>query len=79
VVLLLRSLIDSLLILPSPRLSILYLEGVIVIDLGHLVRVLEEILFKEAQFLLYDSLSLVLVYFLDRGSETFGSASVARF
>jgi hypothetical protein len=79
VVLLLRPLIYSLLVLPSPRLSILYFEGVIVIDLGHLVRVLEEILFKEAQFLLYDSFSLVLVYFLDRGSKTFGPASVARF
>jgi hypothetical protein len=65
VVLLLRSFIHSLLVLPSARLSVLHFEGVIIIDLGHLVRVLEEVFLKVAQFLLYDGFPLVLVHLLD--------------
>jgi hypothetical protein len=78
-VLLFGPLVDSLLVFSSAWLSIFDFEGVIIIDLGHFVGVLEEVFLEVSQFLLDDSFSFVLVNFFYGGCETFGSAAVARF
>jgi hypothetical protein len=78
-VLLFGPLVYSLLVFSSARLSIFDFEGVIIINFGHFVGVLEEVLLEVSKFLLDDGFSFVLVYFFYRGCETFSSAAVARF
>lgn len=78
-VFLLGSLIDSFLVLSSAGLPIGDLESIVVVQFGHLVRVLEEVFFEVPKFLLDHGFSLVLVHFLDRGSESFGSTAVTGF
>lgn len=78
-VFLLGSLIDSFLVLSSAGLPIGDLESIVVVEFGHLVRVLEEVFFEVPEFLLDHGFSLVLVHFLDGSGESFGSSAVTGF
>jgi hypothetical protein len=61
----LGSFVDSLLVFSSAGLPLGDLKGIVIVDLGHLVWVLEEVLLQVTQLLLYDGFSLVFVDFSD--------------
>ena len=56
-------LVDPLLVLVLPRLSLAHLEALVVVQLGHFVGILEEVLFEVSQFLLNHGSTLILIHF----------------
>jgi len=74
--LLLGPLVDSLLVLVLTRLTLTHLESFVVVQLGHLVGILKEILLKISQLLLNHRTALVLVDLSHSCCEAFVPATV---
>lgn len=65
----LRPFIDSLLILMASWLTLANFESFVIIKLGHLIRILKEVLLEVPQLLLNDCFALILIDFPDSRGE----------